>query len=273
MIREVAASEGQRRGEPFTVFASGRSVPVSIGDGPRGWRATESLPAGVCEQLDLYVPLCTPPSRPFALAHLGQSVDGYIAGGDGQSRSLNGPENIVHLHRLRALFDVVLIGCSTATADDPQLTTRLVEGPHPVRVVFDPSLRCDPALRLFNDATADTVVVCAADAPEPRFDSAVKVLRTRAEQCRIRLADVFELLRAEGLPRIFIEGGGRTVSAALQEGLLDRLHVAVVFIGSGVRGVSLPQLTRFEEALRPPSRRFDMGGDVLFDFELAGPKG
>jgi riboflavin-specific deaminase-like protein len=201
---------------------------------------------------------------------LGQSLDGFIAGADGQSRSLNGPENIVHLHRLRALFDVVLVGRSTATADDPQLTTRLVEGSHAVRVVFDPLLRCDPGLRLFNDDVSRTLIVCAADAPARDFGARIRVLRTPAAQDQVKLADVLAVLRAEGLQRIFIEGGGRTVSAALQEGLLDRLHVAVapLFVGNGIRGVSLPQLTRFADALRPRSQRFDMGNDVLFDFDL-----
>jgi riboflavin-specific deaminase-like protein len=220
--------------------------------------------------LDLYVPICRDPGRVATLGHLGQSIDGFIAGEDGESAGLNGPENILHLHRLRALFDVVMVGRQTATSDDPQLTTRLAEGPDPVRVVLDPNLECDPNLGLFGDDRATTLLLCATDAPLRSYPAQTAVRRLKCSSDSFSATEALSLLHAEGLTRVFIEGGGRTVSMALAEGVLDRLHIAVapVFIGQGVRGVTVPGGPRFVDALRPPCTRFEMGRDVLFDFDL-----
>ena len=41
--------------------------------------------------------------------------------------------------------------------------------------------------------------------------------------------------------------------------------MAPVIIGSGRPGVTLPEIARMDEALRPPIRRFELGDDVLFE--------
>ena len=69
-----------------------------------------------------------------------------------------------HVHRLRALADAVVVGASTVEFDDPQLTTRLVSGKSPVRVVIDPNLRLSFDRRVFTDGAVKTLVVCAEDA-------------------------------------------------------------------------------------------------------------
>jgi diaminohydroxyphosphoribosylaminopyrimidine deaminase / 5-amino-6-(5-phosphoribosylamino)uracil reductase len=84
------------------------------------------------------------------------------------------------------------------------------------------------------------------------------------------LAALLEQLRARGLRRILVEGGGVTVSRFLQAGLLDRLHltVAPLLIGSGRPSITLEPVERLDEALRPACRRFTLGEDVLFDLDL-----
>jgi diaminohydroxyphosphoribosylaminopyrimidine deaminase / 5-amino-6-(5-phosphoribosylamino)uracil reductase len=113
--------------------------------------------------LSLYRPLFdAPPGEVRIVGHLGQSLDGFIATASGDSRFVTGPDNIVHLHRLRALCDAVIVGAGTVAADDPQLTTREVRGPNPLRVVLDPRRRLDAARRLFTDRAAPTLLVHAA---------------------------------------------------------------------------------------------------------------
>ena len=87
----------------------------------------------------------------FVVAHLGQSLDGRIAAANGASRWVTGEQDIVHNHRMRALFDAVVVGAGTVRHDDPQLTVRAVPGPHPVRVVLDTQRRLGPDYRVFND--------------------------------------------------------------------------------------------------------------------------
>src|SRR5207302_645244 len=62
--------------------------------------------------------------RLVVVGQIGQSIDGRIATVTGHSKYINGPAGLAHLHRLRALVDLVLIGIGTAVADDPLLTVR-----------------------------------------------------------------------------------------------------------------------------------------------------
>ena len=74
---------------------------------------------------------------PYIFGHLAQTLDGYIATESGESRYISSIDNLEHLHMLRAISDVVLVGSNTVKFDNPKLTTRLVKGPNPMRVVID----------------------------------------------------------------------------------------------------------------------------------------
>jgi riboflavin biosynthesis pyrimidine reductase len=99
-----------------------------------------------------------------------------------------------------------------------------------------------------------------------------EVLAVPTSDGRLRLDALLETLHRRGLRRLFVEGGGMTVSAFLAAGLLDRLQVAVtpLLIGEGRRGLSLPAGTALGDCLRPTCRVFRMGGDILFDCEPRG---
>jgi riboflavin biosynthesis pyrimidine reductase len=83
-------------------------------------------------------------------------------------------------------------------------------------------------------------------------------------------AMVLDALRARGLRRILVEGGGVTVSRFLQAGALTRLHVTVapMLIGAGRHALTLPPIASLDQALRPPCHLFHLGDDVLFDLDL-----
>src|SRR5207237_10104732 len=98
---------------------------------------------------------------PIPVRHRGPSPAGFTATHPGASQFVTGEANIRHLHRMRAPCDAVVVGAGTVAADDPQLTTRHVSGPSPVRVVLDPGRRLADHYRVFNDDSADTLYVCA----------------------------------------------------------------------------------------------------------------
>jgi riboflavin biosynthesis pyrimidine reductase len=78
------------------------------------------------------------------------------------------------------------------------------------------------------------------------------------------------MLRERGCSRIFVEGGGVTVSMFLEANLLDRLQmtVAPLIIGDGRPAIRLPARALLDDCHRPSYRVFRMGGDVLFDCDL-----
>lgn len=224
---------------------------------------------------DLYLPLCTYGDRPPIIGHLGQSLDGKIATGCGHSRFINGQANILHLHRLRALVDGILVGAGTVAADDPQLTVRLCEGHCPTRIVIDTNRRLADSHRMFNDGAAPTLVACADDAlkaGETRLGGA-EIIGVPRKGDWIDVHALLAALAKRGLRSLLVEGGGVTVSRFLAARALTRLQITIapVIIGSGRPGVTLPEIARMDEALRPPIRRFELGDDVMFecDFENA----
>jgi diaminohydroxyphosphoribosylaminopyrimidine deaminase/5-amino-6-(5-phosphoribosylamino)uracil reductase len=236
------------------------------------------LPAGDPHSaiLDLYLPICSATGEhPITIGHLGQSLDGFIATHAGESRFVTGQENIVHLHRLRALCDAVVVGSRTVTADDPQLTTRLVEGPNPLRVIIDPARRLAATHKVFTDQEAETLYVCARSlvkTGEQRLGCAtiVGIDDHPDGPGSVNVAALVQMLRARGCSRIFVEGGGVTVSMFLEANMLDRLHmtVAPLIIGDGRPAIRLAARALLGDCRRPSYRVFRMGGDVLFDCDL-----
>lgn len=235
-----------------------------------GFVASAAAPAAVRPLLELYAPLCSTHSgKTFTVAHLGQSLDGHIATASGDSYYVTGPDNVRHLHRLRALCSAVVVGAGTVARDDPQLTVRHVAGPNPVRVVLDPNGRLDARRRVFTDGAARTLVVHAAGLAA-RAPGAAEKLEVPAEGGSLKLDVLLERLRDRGLTSVFVEGGGATVSRFLEAGLLDRLQVAIapLVTGRGYPGLSVRARDRIGDCLRPAHRVFTMGGDVLFDCDL-----
>lgn len=225
--------------------------------------------------LDLYLPICgTGRRRPAIVGHLGQSLDGFIATRTGDSQFVTGHENILHLHRMRALSDAIVVGAGTVVADDPQLNTRHVRGPNPVRVVLDPARRLGDGYRVFQDGLTPTLYACDRTlvAPGETHLGGATIVGLGRGAAGLDLAELVSVLRDRGCARLFVEGGGVTVSAFLQAGLLDRLQVAVApfVIGDGRPAIRLPGPVALRDCRRPRYRVFRMGPDVLFDCDYSG---
>lgn len=84
-------------------------------------------------------------------------------------------------------------------------------------------------------------------------------------------ATVLGMVREHVSGSILVEGGGKSVSAFLAAGVLDRLFltVAPVLIGDGVPGVRFEGSNVMGEALRAPFRRYTFEDDVCTEFVLS----
>lgn len=222
---------------------------------------------------EVFAPILAPPTAPDGCRVIGrlcQTLDGRIATMSGSSQWIGGREDILHTHRLRALCHAVVVGAGTVAADDPRLTTREVSGADPLRVVLDPSRRLGLDYRIFREGPP-TLLVCAADAPGADRHGMAEVLRLPIDSSgALDLRSLLVELSARGTHRLFVEGGGRTVSGFLAAGLLDRLHVTVapVLLGSGIPGFTLPEAARITDGMRFTWRVIPLGSDILVDIPL-----
>lgn len=259
------------------------TATIAAADGPRPATAPD---LDRCETsfMRVYAPLCD--RAPRWIAQLGQTLDGRVATLSGHSFPVTGPEDHRHLHRLRALHDAVVVGVETVVLDDPALTVRHVAGPHPTRVILDPRGRAPLARRVFQDGVAPTLWVRATPPEDTTLAPHVRVLtlpaadvaddrtaRSEASCSRgpsFAAAALRAALAAQGLERVLVEGGARTVSGFVAAGIIDRLYlcVAPIVLGSGRPGLTLPPVETMQQALRPRVERYRLGDDLLHVLDL-----
>lgn len=245
-----------------------------------GWQLQGPWDDQAQELFSLFKPLLDfrPAGAAWVVAQLGQSLDGCVATRTGDSSFINGSENLVHLHRLRAMCDAVIVGAGTVAADNPRLTTRRAPGPHPTRVLLDPQLRLAQFVEtahVFNDGQAPTLWLCDArwrDAAVAQVgaDRVLAVSKLLRNDRTLQLACAVTALQARGLTRLFVEGGGVTVSRFLEQRCLDRLHLAVapIIIGDGRPGLRFAGAARLADCPRPHCSVYRMGPDHLWDLDL-----
>ena len=166
--------------------------------------------------------------RPWMIAKWAMSLDGKTATSTGSSSWISGEQALDYGHRLRATCDGVMVGYRTALLDRPQLSVRRVPGPSPSRIVVDPELQLPLDSPLFQTEEISTLVLHLQD-PGGRRDE----LESRGVRCLpvpplvsgARLLDfshALRLLRAMGMRRVLVEGGGRTLAQLLEQGCVDQ---------------------------------------------------
>lgn len=217
---------------------------------------------------EIFKPIDTAPvGRPLVIAQIGQSLDGRVATVTGDANNVSGPAGLDHLHRLRAKCDAVLVGAGTVRADNPQLTVRRVPGNSPARAVIDPRGRLSDDASWMRADGAQRIHITSGTALKG-CDAAIRL--DSDSKGRIAPGDIVAALFSRGLRIILVEGGPTTLSQFVDAGCLDRLHVFVspIIIGSGKPSLDLSPIKSLAAAIRPATRVFQFGNEVLFDCDL-----
>jgi diaminohydroxyphosphoribosylaminopyrimidine deaminase/5-amino-6-(5-phosphoribosylamino)uracil reductase len=169
--------------------------------------------------------------RPLFHLKMASSLDGRIATPAGESKWITGEQARAHGHHLRATHDAILIGANTASADDPELVTRLpgLEQYSPIRIVLDSKAALSPTSKLATTAKNVPVwLLCTSVAPKEARETlrakGVDIVEIAADaNGRVDVAKATEELGKRGLTRVLIEGGGEVTAAFLGANLVDRI--------------------------------------------------
>jgi diaminohydroxyphosphoribosylaminopyrimidine deaminase/5-amino-6-(5-phosphoribosylamino)uracil reductase len=171
---------------------------------------------------------------PFVIAKCGMSLDGRLTRPVGEPRWITSAAARRDARRLRAQVDAILVGAETIRSDDPRLTVRGVRGgKQPLRVVLTRSGKLPRKARLFQD----------------RFRERTEVFRNKP--LRSVLAD----LGARQVTSVLMEGGGKILGEAFDNGLIDKIQIylapsmtggpVVAFAGKG--SAATAEAARIEE--------------------------
>jgi diaminohydroxyphosphoribosylaminopyrimidine deaminase / 5-amino-6-(5-phosphoribosylamino)uracil reductase len=208
------------------------------------------------------------PGRPFVALKLATSIDGRIADAGGRSRWVSGAAARDWVHWLRAGFDAIAVGGTTALTDDPQLTVRGPVTPRrvPVRVVFDRRAMLNHGVQVIATAReVPTWVVASPEAPATNV-AVLEAGGVRVFQPASLGAGLVQLRRA-GIDSLLCEGGGALGAKLLADGLVDRLYWVQAPVWLGERGV--PAFPGVPDAALPdaprwmPVERQVLGDDTL----------
>lgn len=192
---------------------------------------------------------------PFVTLTWAQSMDGMIASAPGQRTTLSGPETKSMTHFLRAQHDAILVGVSTAVADNPALNCRypgatLDDQPRPVIV--------DPHMRFAHGGSKMAQLEYERKGKAPWLITRPRKLDNPMDQsCRVVKCDeegpfnvnnlpyssfpifwrsILEALKHEGINSVMIEGGAQVISTLLTiPELVDSVIItqAPTWIGQG----------------------------------------
>ena len=173
---------------------------------------------------------------PFVTLKFACSLDGKIATVGGESKWISGEESRKFAHHLRDINDAILVGVGTIWADDPSLTTRLVEGKNPIRVIVDSNARTPIDSKVVNDKSARTIVAVTENAPPENISElknrGVEIICAGNGKC-VDLKILMRELAEREITSVLVEGGGTIHFSMLKENLVDKVlaFVAPKIIG------------------------------------------
>lgn len=171
--------------------------------------------------------------RPFIHLKWAQTLDGKIATLDNHSKWITGEAARINAHKERALYDAILVGGATANHDNPSLTIRLGEEICKTRIILSPSLNLKKELKVLNDEFKHkTMVITASKDQMP----GIKTLYCPLDENGFNLDYLMQVLYAQGLYSLYVEGGMHTISKFIDANLHDRfsIYMAPKLLGPGV---------------------------------------
>jgi len=134
---------------------------------------------------------------PFIALKAASSLDGKIATREGHSQWITGKEAREFGHKLRHIYDAIMVGRGTVLADDPQLTCRLKHGKDPIRIVVDSKLSISGEAKILNlNSQAPTIIATTENAPSSKYKQLAKKAEVLVvnEGDRVDLVKLFKIL-------------------------------------------------------------------------------
>lgn len=168
-------------------------------------------------------------TRPLVTLKLATSLDGKIALANGMSEWITCEKSRTEGRKLRARHEAIAVGSNTAVLDNPQLTTRILGQPNPVRIVFDSHLRVSPKSNLALTAQETPVwiftKVVDGAAVDKLSELGVRIINMAvfpADSNRgIDVTAALQILYENGIKTLLVEGGGTLAASFIKLGVID----------------------------------------------------
>ena len=151
--------------------------------------------------------------RPYIILKWAESNDGFIDK-DFKPTKISNELASQFVHQIRSEEHAILVGTQTALNDNPSLTTRLIEGRNPVRILIDFELKVPRDFKIYNNEAPTLVFNQEKDAEEEN----IKFIKISKEKF---LEDLLQKLYENQIQSVLVEGGSRTLQTFIDANLWD----------------------------------------------------
>jgi diaminohydroxyphosphoribosylaminopyrimidine deaminase/5-amino-6-(5-phosphoribosylamino)uracil reductase len=176
--------------------------------------------------------------RPFVTAKLAMSLDGKIAGFNGERVDITGSAAQLFTHQYRQQVDAILTTVRTVLLDDPQLNVRLAtkEAQQKIIYVLDKNLQFPPHAKLLN--TAKKLILFHQ---EKVLEKQKQFLESQGIRCvavpltndKMDMNAVLAQIGQDGMHDLLLEAGGRCFESCMLDKQIQRafVYIALKWLG------------------------------------------
>jgi diaminohydroxyphosphoribosylaminopyrimidine deaminase / 5-amino-6-(5-phosphoribosylamino)uracil reductase len=209
--------------------------------------------------------------RPFVTAKLAISLDGKIAGSQGQRLQLTGEATQQFTHEQRLRSDALLTTAKTILHDNPLLNVRIGEHTYAKPLyILDKNLNTPVSANIFNSASQITLFHDRdlSSQCEKKFfchQNKTRCFPLPTYAGGFNLVELLRQIGKAGYHDLWVEAGGLCFQAFAQEQLLQRafIYVAPRWLGQRAQNAFSSARVLHHAKCTPP---FSLGTDACFEF-------
>ena len=191
--------------------------------------------------------------RPYIILKWAESNDGFISPIKTKREVywISGNESQKLSHKWRSEEHAILVGVQTIIDDEPTLTTRLVDGANPIRIVLDPNCRIPVNSKVFSN---DSKTIVLSKTENNLIDKNIRIVNY--DKMQFILNSLYDLK----LQSVIIEGGYKTIKKFLDTDNWDSIRIfkSKKNLKSGIKSPEI-DISRFKKS--------KMGNDTFYELE------
>lgn len=159
--------------------------------------------------------------RPFITLKWAQTAKGYFAPAAEKQFWITNQKSKLFVHMLRRNHMAILVGSRTARIDNPKLTTRLIQGKNPLRIVLQGDEPMDTTIELLTDN--EETLVFGSEATNLEFPKEwIQLTKNQAP-----LPQILNALYERNIQSLLVEGGAYTLQQFIDADLWDEAYVLI----------------------------------------------
>ena len=174
--------------------------------------------------------------RPYIILKWAQTADLKISSGNEKRLFISNEYSNRLVHKWRSEEMAILIGTNTASSDDPELTTRLWDGPSPIRLVVDMDLSLPSSLKIFNQQV-QTIVFNTI-----KHEESDNLLYYQITGDVSLVHQIVNALYQMNIQSVIVEGGAVLIQSFIDEQMWDEARVITNTKLMAGNGLAAPQL-------------------------------